>query len=153
MPHEPARQVTELLAALAAGSAVAAVGKGLDGGDVQQGHEGAAVRVGLGDEDFRFHQGHEVGVADGVGFAAGGDDAKRLERLAVEHVADGLGGHTGSVPMPSSGEQARPPDGRTVTAADLPEPRREHYEHRAAVREYEGGQAREHAEAEAWQKP
>ncbi len=37
----------------------------------------------------------------------------------------------------------------TMTVADLPEPWREHYEHRAAVREYEGGQAREHAAAEA----
>lgn len=32
---------------------------------------------------------------------------------------------------------------------DLPAYWREHYEERAAVREYDGGQAREHAEAEA----
>ncbi len=32
---------------------------------------------------------------------------------------------------------------------DLPEPWRELYEERAAIREYDGGQAREHAEAEA----
>lgn len=33
--------------------------------------------------------------------------------------------------------------------ADLPEYWREHYEERAAIREYEGGQTREQAEAEA----
>jgi hypothetical protein len=33
--------------------------------------------------------------------------------------------------------------------ADLPEPWREWYEERAAIREYDGHQAREHAEAEA----
>jgi hypothetical protein len=32
---------------------------------------------------------------------------------------------------------------------DLPEPWRELYEERAAIREYDGGQAREHAEVEA----
>ncbi len=32
---------------------------------------------------------------------------------------------------------------------DLPEPWRELYEERAAIREFDGGQAREHAEAEA----
>ena len=32
---------------------------------------------------------------------------------------------------------------------DLPPEWREHYEERAAIREYDGGQAREHAEAEA----
>ena len=37
----------------------------------------------------------------------------------------------------------------TITASDLPERWREHYDERAAVREYDGGQAREHAEAEA----
>jgi hypothetical protein len=36
-----------------------------------------------------------------------------------------------------------------TTAADLPEYWREHYEERAAIREYEGGQSREQAEAEA----
>lgn len=33
--------------------------------------------------------------------------------------------------------------------ADLPEPWRELYEELAAIREYDGGQARDHAEAEA----
>ncbi len=35
---------------------------------------------------------------------------------------------------------------------DLPESRQEWYEERAAIREYDGGQAREHAEAEALQE-
>ena len=37
----------------------------------------------------------------------------------------------------------------TLTATELPADWREWYEERAAVREYDGGQAREHAEAEA----
>ncbi len=36
--------------------------------------------------------------------------------------------------------------------ADLPPEWRDMYEERAAVREYEGGQAREHAEAEAFRE-
>jgi hypothetical protein len=36
-----------------------------------------------------------------------------------------------------------------ISADDLPERWREYYIERAAIREYEGGQAREHAEAEA----
>jgi hypothetical protein len=36
-----------------------------------------------------------------------------------------------------------------TTVVDLPEYWREHYEERAAIREYEGGQTREQAEAEA----
>jgi len=36
-----------------------------------------------------------------------------------------------------------------ITPAELPPEWRDYYEERAAVREYDGGQAREHAEAEA----
>lgn len=43
---------------------------------------------------------------------------------------------------------AAPPHGG-LTPGDLAERWREYYEERAAVREYDGGQAREHAEAEA----
>lgn len=39
--------------------------------------------------------------------------------------------------------------GDVRTPDDLPPYWREHYEERAAIREFEGGQAREHAEAEA----
>jgi len=39
---------------------------------------------------------------------------------------------------------------RTLTPADLPSDWRLEWEERAAIREYEGGQAREHAEAEAF---
>ena len=39
--------------------------------------------------------------------------------------------------------------GPRETPNDLPEHWREFYEERAAIREYDGGQAREHAEAEA----
>lgn len=38
------------------------------------------------------------------------------------------------------------------TTTDLPDDWREYYEERAAIREYDGGQAREHAEAEALQE-
>ncbi len=39
--------------------------------------------------------------------------------------------------------------GGYLAPADMPESWRELYEERAAIREYDGGQAREHAEAEA----
>lgn len=41
------------------------------------------------------------------------------------------------------------PDDGGVRPDDLPERWREWYEERAAIREHDGGQAREHAEAEA----
>lgn len=37
-----------------------------------------------------------------------------------------------------------------ITCEDLPDRWRQYYEERAAIREYDGGQAREHAEAEAF---
>lgn len=37
-----------------------------------------------------------------------------------------------------------------LAPAGLPDEWREYYEHRAAIREYEGNQPREHAEAQAW---
>ncbi len=40
-------------------------------------------------------------------------------------------------------------DGGYLAPADMPEAWRERFAERAAIREYDGGQAREHAEAEA----
>ena len=53
-----------------------------------------------------------------------------------------------------NGKGACPADGQPIpepiiTPADLPDEWREHYEERAAIREYDGRQAREYAEAEA----
>ena len=39
-----------------------------------------------------------------------------------------------------------------ITPDELPPVWREFYEHRAAIREFDGGQAREHAEAEAFKE-
>lgn len=39
-----------------------------------------------------------------------------------------------------------------LALSDLPESWREYFDERAAIREYDGGQAREHAEAEAWRE-
>ncbi len=41
------------------------------------------------------------------------------------------------------------PGAHELTPAELPGDWRVHFEERAAIREYDGGQAREHAEAEA----
>ncbi|MCC7291376.1 MAG: hypothetical protein IT449_04845 [Phycisphaerales bacterium] len=65
--------------------------------------------------------------------AVGGDGAADLSDLA--------GPLTGSGLVESESGYLVP--------ADLPEPWRELYEERAAIREYDGGQAREHAEAAA----
>lgn len=83
----------ELLAALAAGVAVA---DGFKGGDVDVGNERPAV-IGKGDEEAAVHHGHKIGVADGVGLPAGRDDAERLERLAVKDFGDVFRGHAGIV--------------------------------------------------------
>lgn len=54
---------------------------------------------------------------------------------AADHPADGV-------------KLIETPSGYLVPA-DLPDPWRELYEERAAIREFDGGQPREHAEAEA----
>lgn len=48
-----------------------------------------------------------------------------------------------------AGKHPVPRQSAVLSTEDLPEYWREMYEERAAIREYEGGQAREHAEAEA----
>jgi len=67
------------------------------------------------------------------GLAAGALDLA-CERLPADRFAE---------PTPTQ------PTADSLTPADLPEPWRELYEERAAIREFDGGQAREHAEAEA----
>lgn len=96
---EPAIGGADGLPALAAaGLPVAAVVNGFDGGDVEQGQECPLVGAGPGDEHFGLKQGDAVGVADGERFAPGREDAERLEGVAVEQFADGIGGgHAHSV--------------------------------------------------------
>lgn len=84
------------------------------------------------------------------------DAVSFLERLVSGGAESG--GSAGGEAAPD----AIPPDGNApddaglieaasgyLVPADLPEPWRELYEERAAIREYDGGQPREHAEAEA----
>jgi len=52
-------------------------------------------------------------------------------------------------PLPDRQATVRESERGYLIPDDLPEPWREWYEERAAIREYDGGQAREHAEAEA----
>ena len=53
------------------------------------------------------------------------------------------------VTAPSATAPDRLPARQDITPGDLPADWRVEWEERAAIREYEGGQAREHAEAEA----
>ncbi len=73
--------------------------------------------------------------------------------LRGELAADGNAGNTACdarcEPIPlGDGPPVETPSGY-LCPADLPEPWRELYEERAAIRQFEGGQAREHAEAGA----
>lgn len=64
-----------------------------------------------------------------------------------------LGGLVATTPdrptAPLAGELVAGATRHEITPADLPGDWRVEWEERAAIREYDGGQAREHAEAEA----
>jgi len=79
-----------------------------------------------------------------------------LERLRQIRAARREGASSRALSQPDAVSPMQAPAGPYVETRqgylapeDLPEPWWEWYEERAAIREYEGGQAREHAEAEA----
>jgi len=107
----------ELLAALAGGGATAPVVEGLNGRDVKVLHKGPPVGIGLGDEHFRPHDRHRVGVCDLEGLPAGGDQPERLERVAVQHFSNGLlSAHAHILPIQPGGDNA--PANRAPVAPD-----------------------------------
>ena len=72
-----------------------------------------------------------------------------LATLAGRPDDRGTGGAGDDAPALFGGRLTPTPRGY-LAPADLPERWREHFEERAAIREYDGNQAREHAEAAAW---
>jgi len=74
------------------GTACSAVGRLLDGGDVQVGRERPSV-AGQSDEQAAFHDGHRLGITDGVGLAARRDHAERLERITFQSFANIVNDH------------------------------------------------------------